>query len=152
MCYDWLPLRNFFSSCSHYSAYVSIRTLSVYWGPVRILIRSSMFLPGALPPGRPYPCSPFTLRLLSGVGSHFRSRCHCHSLIVIPADSIISSRQFSRTASWSLLLIIVLSRSIVFYNDASHSTYTSLPLYVFLTLILRNTRCLVASKSHLGTL
>ena len=151
-CYDWLSLWDFFPSCSHYSAYVSTRTLSVYRGPVCILFRSLMFLPGALPTGRPYPCSPFTLRLLSGVGSHFRSRCYYHSFVVIPADSIISLRQLSRTASWSLLLILVLQRSIVFYDDVSRSTYTFLPLYILLTLILCNTRCLVASKSHLRNL
>ena len=44
---------------------------------------------------------------------------------------------------------LVLQHSIVFYDDASRSTYTDLPLYYFLMLILRNTRYLVASKSYL---
>ena len=123
-CYDWLSLRDFFSSHPYYSAYASFRPMSVSRGPVCILFGSSVFLLRALPSGRPYPCSPSALRFLSGVGSHLWSCCYIHSLFVIPADRSISSRRFSHIASCSSWLILVLLYSIKFHDDAYSSTYT----------------------------
>ena len=132
VCYDWLSLRVLFSSLLHLPSYVSIRTMSIPGGLVCILPWSPDLLSCTLSSGRPYPCSSFTLLLLNGVGSRFWSRCNSHCLFVIPADSIISPRRFSRIASCSLWLIVVLRRSITFHDDASRSTYTTLPLYYFL--------------------
>ena len=98
--------------------------MSISRGPVCILFRSSLLLLCALPSGRPYPCSPSALLFPSGVGSHLWSRCHLHSPFVIPADRSISSRWFSHIASCSLWLTHVLLYSIVFHDDAYHSTYT----------------------------
>ena len=123
-CYNWLSLRDFFSSHPYHSTYVSTRPMSVSRGPVCILIGSSLFFLRALPLGRPYPCSPSALRFLSGVGSHLWSRCYVHSLFVIPADRSISSRRFSRIVSCSSWLTLVLLYSIEFHDDAYSSTYT----------------------------
>ena len=123
-CYNWLSLRDFFSSHLYHSTYVSARPMSVSRGPVCILFGSSLFLLRALPSGRPYPCSPSALRFLSGVGSHLWSHCYIHSLFVIPMDRSISSRRFSRIASCSSWLTLVLLYSIEFHDDAYSSTYT----------------------------
>ena len=123
-CYDWLSLRDLFSSHPYYSAYASFEPMSVSRGPVCILFGSSLFLLHALPSGCPYPCSPSALRFLSGVGSHLWSRCYFHNLFVIPADRSISSMWFSYIALCSLWLILVLLYSIEFHDDAYSSTYT----------------------------
>ena len=123
--------------------------MSIPGGPVHILTWSPVILSCALFSGHPYPCSSSALLLLNGVGSYFRSCWYSHCLLVIPADSFTSSRRLSHVTSCSLRLTIVLRCSLTFYDDGSCSTYTSLPLYYFLTLILCNTRYLVASKSCL---
>ena len=111
-----------------------------------------MLLLHALRSGCPYPCSRSTLHFLSGVGFHLWSHCRSHCLLENPADSLISSRQFSHIASYSSWLTPVLPRSIAFYDDVYCSTYTSLPLYLSFTLILCNTRYLVTSKPYLESL
>ena len=129
LCYDWLFGQYFFSSLSSLSSYASLRTMSIPGGPVCIHPWSPVLFACALSSGCPYPCSPSALPILSGVGSHFWSRCRSHCLVLIHVDSLISPRRFSRIALCSIWLTTVLHCSIVFHDDTSHSTYTSLPLY-----------------------
>ena len=115
-CYDCLLRGYLFSLMSILPSYVSLRTLPIPGGPVRFLSWSPVLFSCALSSGCPYPCSSFTFRFLSGVGSIF-DRHLIHHPFVIPADSSISSRQFSSTVSCSLWLIM-------FYQVPSYSMMT----------------------------
>ena len=76
------------------------------------------------------------------VVTHIASLWSLRTVLPPLDDSLVSSH----VPSW---FIPILRHSTIFYDDASRSTYIPLPLYYFLTFILRNTRYLVASKSYL---